>query len=373
MKIKAAVVKKAGDPFTFEDDIELHKVGPTDLLVRLVASGICLSDEAIRSGEASVGWPAILGHEGSGIVEEVGSNVTDFAPGDHVILSYWTCGKCDKCLAGHAGQCRNYTKGDFMGVRPDGDYNFSKDGHPISNMLNQSSFATATVVEQRNAIKVDKDLDLRKLGPLGCGYVTGSGTVLNALQPRPGQTIAVFGTGAVGLAAMMAAKISGCTKIIAIDRNDPRLALAKELGATDTINTNITDPVKAIKGLTNGYGVDFSIDTTGAPAITKAAIDSLTTGGTCAGVAVTSNTVNISEWGDLSAFDKRFIGVLMGDSVPQLDIPRLVEFYKLGWFPFDKTEKFYDFSQINEANEDSKSGKVIKPVLIIDKKYQPGN
>lgn len=373
MKIKAAVVKKAGDPFTFEDDIELHKVGPTDLLVRLVASGICHSDEAIRSGEASVGWPAILGHEGSGIVEEVGSNVTDFAPGDHVILSYWTCGKCDKCLAGHAGQCRNYTKGDFMGVRPDGDYNFSKDGHPISNMLNQSSFATATVVEQRNAIKVDKDLDLRKLGPLGCGYVTGSGTVLNALQPRPGQTIAVFGTGAVGLAAMMAAKISGCTKIIAIDRNDPRLALAKELGATDTINTNNTDPVKAIKELTNGYGVDFSIDTTGAPAITKAAIDSLTTGGTCAGVAVTSNTVNISEWGDLSAFDKRFIGVLMGDSVPQLDIPRLVEFYKLGWFPFDKTEKFYDFSQINEANEDSKSGKVIKPVLIIDKKYQPGN
>lgn len=314
--------KKAGDPFTFEDDIELHKVGPTDLLVHLVASGICHSDEAIRSGEASVGWPAILGH---------------------------------------------------VGVRPDGDYNFSKDGHPISNMLNQSSFATATVVEQRNAIKVDKALDLRKLGPLGCGYVTGSGTVLNALQPRPGQTIAVFGTGAVGLAAMMAAKISGCTKIIAIDRNNPRLDLAKELGATDTINTNNTDPVKTIKELTNGYGVNFSIDTTGAPAITKAAIDSLTTGGTCAGVAVTSNTVNISEWSDLSAFDKHFIGVLMGDSIPQLDIPRLVEFYKLGWFPFDKTEKFYDFSQINEANEDSKSGKVIKPVLIIDKEYQPGN
>ena len=259
-----------------------------------------------------------------------------------------------------------------MGVRPDGDYNFSKDDQHISNMLNQSSFATTAVVKQRNAVKIDKDLDLRKFGPLGCRYVTGSGTVLNALQPRPGQTIAVFGTGAVGLAAMMAAKISGYTKIIAVDRNDNRLELAKELGATHTINTIDAEPVQAIRDLTNGYGGDFSIDTTGAPVITKAAIDALTIGGTCAGIAVTSNSVNISEWGDLSAFDKNFIGVLMGDSVPQLDILRLMEFYKLGWFPFDKTEKFYDFDQINEANEDSKSGKVIKPVLIIDKDYQPG-
>ena len=196
---------------------------------------------------------------------------------------------------------------------------------------------------------------------------------MNALPPKPGQTIAVFGTGAVGIAAMMAAKISGCVKIIAVDRHDSRLKLAKELGATNTINTNDEDPVRAIKDLTNGYGVDFSIYTTGAPVITKAAISALTTGGTCAGIAVTSNSVDVSEWGDLSAFDKHFIGVLMGDSVPQLDIPRLVEFYKLGWFPFDKTEKFYDFSQINEANEDSKSGKVIKPVLIIDKDYQPGD
>lgn len=371
MQIKAAVVEKPGAPFTIEDGIDLHEVGPNDLRVHLVASGICHSDEVIRSGETPLSYPAILGHEGAGIVEEVGNAVTDFAPGDHVILSYYTDGTCDKCLSGHAGQCRNYTKGDLMGTRPDGDYNFSKDGVNIANMLNQSSFATTTVVHQRNAVKVAKDLDLRKIGPLGCGFVTGSGTVLNALQPRPGQTIAVFGTGAVGLAAMMAAKISGCTKIIAIDRNDNRLALAKELGATHTINTTKQDVVQTIKEWT-GDGVDFTIDTTGVPALTKMAIDALTTGGTCAGIAVTANVVRVGEWSDLSAFDKHFVGVLMGDSVPQLDIPRLLEFYQLGWFPFDKTEKFFTFDQINEANEASKSGEVIKPVLIIDPDYQPG-
>lgn len=215
----------------------------------------------------------------------------------------------------------------MSGVRPDGDYDFKEGSTNIANMFNQSSFTTTTVVSERNAIKVDKDVDLRKVGPLGCGYVTGSGTVFNNLQPKPGETIAVFGTGAVGLAAMMAGRISGCTKIIAVDIVPSRLELAKELGATEVINSKEEDPVEKIKSLTNGYGVDYTVDTTGIPAVTRQAIDALAQGGTCAGVAVTPNKVEVGQWTDLSANDKSFVSVLMGDSVPQIDIPRLIEFY----------------------------------------------
>ncbi len=149
-------------------------------------------------------------------------------------------------------------------------------------MFDQSSFTTTTVVRERNAFKVPKDLDLRKLGPLGCGYVTGSGTVFNTLKPEPGSTIAVAGTGAVGLAAMMAGKISGCTKVIAIDRVPERLALAKELGATDTINTNDVDMVKAVQDLTGGKGVDYLVDTTGVTKVLEDSIQALAQGG-CSG------------------------------------------------------------------------------------------
>lgn len=373
MKIKAAVVNKVGEPFEIEDNIELHDVGPNDLQVHMVASGICHSDDSIRMGRQPLSYPIVLGHEGSGIVEKVGSNVTAFKPGDHVVLSYWADHECDKCLSGKPTQCRNFNEGNFSGVRPDGEPFFKRDGEVIADMFNQSSFTTTTVVDQRNAIKVDKDLDLRKLGPLGCGYVTGSGTVFNNLKPAPGDSLAVFGTGAVGLAAMMAARIMGCTKVIAVDIVPSRLELAKELGATDIINSAEEDPVAKIKALTNGYGVNYTVDTTGIIQVTRNAIDALQQGGTCAGIAVTPNDVEVSEWKDLSANDKAFVGVLMGDAVPQIDIPRLIDFYKLGQFDFDKTEKFYDFDQINEANADSLSGKTIKPVLIIDKDYQPGD
>ena len=238
-------------------------------------------------------------------------------------------------------------------------------------MFNQSSFTTTTVVDQRNAVKVDSKLDLRKLGPLGCGYVTGSGTVFNTLKPKPGDTIAVFGTGAVGLAAMMAGRISGCIKVIAVDIVPERLELAKELGATHAINSKEEDPVEKNKELTGGYGVDWTVDTTGLSSVIMNSVAALAQGGTCAAIAVTPHLIELSTWNDLCVDDKKIVGVNMGDSIPQIDIPRLIEFYKLGWFDFDKTEKFYDFEEINQANADSVSGKTIKPVLIIDKDYRP--
>lgn len=372
MKIKAAVVEKKGDPFVIKDDIELHEVGPTDVQVHMVASGICHSDEAIRKGDASLGYPVILGHEGAGIIEKVGSEVQNLKPGDHVVMAFYADGLCDKCLEGIPTQCRNYAKYNLSGTRFDGDDQFKENGKHISDMFNQSSFTTTTVTNQRNCVKVDKDADLRRVGPLGCGYITGSGTVFNTLKPRPGQTIAVFGTGAVGLAAMMAGKISGCTRVIAVDIVPSRLELAKELGATDTINSKDEDPVKKIQELTNGYGVDFAVDTTGLPAVMKPALDALAQGGTLAAIAVTPHDFTFSTWNDLCVGDKKVIGVNMGDAIPQIDVPRLIRFNKLGMFDYEKTEKFFDFEDINEANQASVSGKVIKPVLIIDKDYKPG-
>lgn len=371
MKIKAAVVPEVGAQFEIRDNIDLHEVGPTDLQIHMVASGICHSDEAIRKGDASLGYPVILGHEGAGIVEKVGSEVKNFEVGDHVILSFYSDGTCDNCLKGMPTKCRSYAQYNLSGVRADGEDHFQENGQHISDMFNQSSFTTTTVVDQRNAVKIDKSFDLRKVGPLGCGYVTGSGTVLNTLKPKPGDTIAVFGTGAVGLAAMMAGRISGCIKVIAVDIVPERLELAKELGATHTINSKQEDAVAKIKELTGGYGVDWTVDTTGLPAVIKDAISALAQGGTCAAIAVTPHLIELSTWNDLCVDDKKVVGVNMGDSIPQIDIPRLLEFYKLGWFDFDKTEKFYDFEEINQANADSVSGKTIKPVLIIDKDYQP--
>lgn len=371
MKITAAVVQRQGEPFVITDDIELAAMGPEDVIVHMVASGICHSDEALRKGDAKIGYPIILGHEGSGIVEAVGSSVESVQPGDHVVLSFYACGVCDNCLRGIPTQCRNYAKNNLSGTRPDGSAHFTLDGQPIDDMFNQSSFTTTTVVRERNVVKVPNDLDLRKLGPLGCGYVTGSGTVLNTLKPRPGDTIAVFGTGAVGLAAMMAAKIAGCTKVIAVDQVDSRLLLAKELGATDTINSRGGDVVMAIKALTHGRGVDFTVDTTGVTKVMKEAIAALDQGGVAAEIAVTANHIDIDTWNDLCVDNKSVIGVNMGDAIPQIDIPRLIEFYQAGMFDFDKTEKFYSFADINQANTDSISGETIKPVLIIDEQYQP--
>lgn len=203
----------------------------------MVASGICHSDEAIRKGDASLVYPVILGHEGAGIIEKVGSEVQNLKPGDHVVMAFYADGLCDKCLQGIPTQCRNYAKYNLSGTRFDGDDQFQENGKHISDMFNQSSFTTTTVTNQ--------------------------------------QTIAVFGTGAVGLAAMMAGKISGCTRVIAVDIVPSRLELAKELGATDTINSKDEDPVKKIQELTNGYGVDYAVDTTGLPAVMKLALDAL--------------------------------------------------------------------------------------------------
>ncbi len=374
-QITGAVIEKLNADFQLEslevdDQPKAHGV-----LVHIVASGICHTDEAVRNGSAGeYPYPGVVGHEGAGIVEAIGSQVSTVNVGDHVILSYDYDGTCHNCLTGHPSSCVNWAKLNMAGVRPDGSVAFTRaDGSPIHNFFNQSSFTTETLVQERNVTVIDKSIDLRKVGPLGCGFVTGSGTVFNGLKPKEGDTIAIVGTGAVGSGALMAAKIKGCAKIICIDIHDNRLAMAKELGATDTINSLKEDWVEKVKALTGGEGVNFAIDTTGISAIMHQAITALASGGHLAPIAVTSKTLDFMPWNELTALQKHVDGVLMGDAIPQLALQKLINFWQAGQFPFDKLEKFYTFEQINEANKASNDGSVIKPVMIIDQDYKPGN
>ena len=370
LKGRAAVLKNVGADYEMSD-VYYSEIQEDEVLVKLVATGICHSDEAVRKGFQPSKPPLILGHEGSGIIEKVGEKVKGFEVGDHVVLSYRYCGTCSNCLTGVPASCVDYGKLNFKGVRADGTpYCYLEDGTPVMQFMGQSSFASHSIVNVSSIIKVDKSVDLRLVGPLGCGFMAGSGTVFNALKPKPGSTIAIFGTGAVGLSAMMAAKIAGCSKIIGIDIHDNRLELAKQLGATHVINSKEENVEKTIKKLTNGLGVNYSIDTSGVSAVMKTAIDILAIGGVAAPIAA-SQDLKLNPMLNLSLYNRTVKGVLMGQAIPQLSIPKLIEYYLDDRFGFDKLIQVYSLEDINKANEDAHSGKVVKPILIMDESYKP--
>ncbi|MUG67367.1 zinc-binding dehydrogenase [Paenibacillus campinasensis] len=361
MKITAAITPDQGKDFVL-DEIELAEPKANEVLVKIVASGVCHTDAVARDA-AIAPLPAVLGHEGAGIVERIGDNVTQFKPGDHVVLSFAHCGHCRNCLTGHPTVCETFNDLNFGGVHDDHTHRLSQDGRSLSTFFGQSSFATFAISHERNIVKVDEDVDLALLGPLGCGIQTGAGTVLNKLQPPFGTSIAIYGTGAVGLSAIMAAKIVGCKNIIAVDVHENRLELAKELGATHSLNGKEVDVVKEIKAITHG-GTEFAIDTTGVPPVVRQSLQALRPLGISAIVGVTPE-MTIDVHNDIMAEGKTMLGVIEGDAIPQIFIPQLVDYYKRGLFPFDKLVKFFDFNEINEAFSASKSGEVIKPILRI--------
>jgi len=372
LKVTAAVVNGVNEPYVLEE-LSLGELRYDEVLVKIVATGMCHSDEALRVGDAQYPLPAVLGHEGAGIIVEVGNAVKDLQVGDQVVLSYNFCGTCPSCRTGHPSSCTSWAPLNMGGARLDGSAIFKKeDGTPVANFFTQSSFATHTIVHQNNVVKVDSDADLRLIGPLGCGFLTGAGTVVNGLKPQTDESIAVFGTGAVGLGALMTAKIEGCSPIVAIDIHDSRLEIARELGATHTINVRTEDLAARMVEITGGRGVNFSIDTTGVSAVMKASIDVLSQGGVTAPVAITKQNLELNTALDLALANRKIAGVLMGDAVPQLAIPKLIEYHKEGRFPFDKLVKFYKFEEINEACADSNSGATIKPILIVDETYRQG-
>jgi aryl-alcohol dehydrogenase len=365
MKVSAAIAREQSKPFTIEE-VEMDDPKNDEILVRIVGSGICQTDAHVWHQRLAAPLPAILGHEGSGVVEKVGSSVKTVKPGDHVVISYQACGHCSRCLSGHYSYCDNALQANFSGARLDGTngVHFVNDneGTLHGHFFGQSSFATYALATERNTVVVPKDAPLEILGALGCGLQTGAGAILKSFKVPAGSAVAVFGTGAVGMAAIMAAKISGASIIIAVDVNKDRLDMAVELGATHTIDPSQSDTSKRIHEIT-GDGADFILDTSGRKEMLQHAVSALgsmgqvglvASGGSDATVAVAPLTLG-----------NAIRGIVQGDAVPQLFIPELIGYFKAGHFPFDKLVKIYDFKEINQAFEDSAKGIVIKPILRI--------
>ncbi|WP_431710370.1 NAD(P)-dependent alcohol dehydrogenase [Glutamicibacter uratoxydans] len=364
MKTRAAVAIAPEKDLEIRE-LELDEPQAGELRVRIVATGVCHTDAIIRDQWYPVPLPVVLGHEGAGIVDAVGPGVHGFAVGDKVVMGPAHCGACQQCVAGHPMYCVNFYDQNFGVRRADGSSAFSAAGVPVgSHFFGQSSFAQYTNVAAGGAVKVPADAPLEILGPLGCGIMTGAGAVLNVLKPQPGSSVAVFGTGAVGMAGMLAAKAAGATTIIMVDIVESRLEFAKELGATHTVNSKTTDAVTAIKEITTG-GVQFALDTTGVPAVFTQMTNSLATRGHAAlvGAAKLGTEAKIDIGTQLLAGINVHL-VIEGDAVPREFIPRLISLHQQGLFPFDKLIKTYEFEQINQAFSDSADGSTLKPVVL---------
>lgn len=372
MQIKAAVLNEQTKDLDLEN-VVLDDPKSNEVLIKTVASGICHSDIEFQDGGFPIQLPVILGHEGAGIVEKVGPNVTAFKKGDHVAVGFASDGTCKFCRSGLPGSCVNFNKLNTSGgAMGDGTYRLHKqDGQDIGNFFGQSSFGDHMVANVNNLVKVPDDLDLRIAGPLGCGYMTGAGTVLNSLKPEVGSNLAVLGTGSVGLSAVMGAAVSNCKHVIAIDKNDMRLEMAKEFGATDTINNTKENMIEEIQKIVGSEGLNYVVDTTGEPDVMKAGLTALTIKGQFAVVAMGTKTIKeLSPMIDILSFSKSITGVIEGDSVPQEFIPEMIDLYRSGKFPIDKIVKFYKPEEINQAIKDSVAGTTIKPIIVFDDQYQ---
>jgi aryl-alcohol dehydrogenase len=363
MKIKAAVVYEKSQPFQIEE-LELGEPRDDEVLVRIAATGICHTDLAGRDGYLPIPAPPhVFGHEGAGVVEKTGARVSKVKPGDHVVLSWDCCGTCLPCRSGRDSYCLNFFLHNFHGARPDGTTTLRRGDRMIhGNFFNQSSFADYALANERNVVKVTKDVPLEILGPLACGVLTGAGAVMNSLQPRPGSSMAIFGVGNVGLSAILGAVVCGCTTIIAVDRRVETFQLAREFGATHTINNTDTNPVEAIREITGG-GADYSLECVGSPEVLRQAVDCLPRCGVCGLLGVVAPGTEVRLDMDLLMNGRTVKGIIEGDAIPDLFIPRLIELHRRGRLPFDRMITFYPFHQINKAVEDMEHRRVIKPVL----------
>lgn len=364
MDIQAAVIHEPGSDYKLEN-ITLDKPKENEVLIRIVASGICHTDLSAQNQNLPVPLPAVLGHEGAGIIEEVGEGIKELSKGDQVVLSYTSCGECEYCLTGHPHACEHILSANFGGEMSDHTHRLHKQDEDISNFFGQSSFATYAVANVRNVVKVDNDVDLQLLAPLGCGVQTGAGAILNVFTPSPSSSVVVFGGGTVGMSALMAAKASGCRTIIVVDLNESRLELAHELGATHTINPSKTDVVEEIKRIT-GKGANYAIESTGVPEVLSNAVLSLAPMGKAGviGAPKMGTKVEIDVM-DMLINVKEIVGIHQGSSVPKVFIPELIELYKQGRLPLEKLITVYDFQDINKAVEATKKGTAIKPVLTM--------
>lgn len=358
IEVIAAVLCEAGGAYVLER-AEIEAPGPGEVLVRVEATGICHSDLVVGRSSGSAQLPRVLGHEGVGIVEAIGEQVTDVLVGDRVVMSFNWCGHCANCAKGRMAYCANSGPLNLSGLRLDGTPGMRGSGGPIrARFCGQSSFATYALASAHTVVPVPQDIPVEVLAPLGCGIQTGAGTVFNALQPEAGSAIAVFATGSVGLAAVMAARVAGCDRIVAVDPMPQRREAALALGATVAVHPD------EVKSATRG-GVDYAVDCIGKPEVVRAAIGTLASPGVCATIGVQGFSVPIElDQAKMVVRGQSLRGVTEGDAVPRQFIPELIGLYRDGVFPVDKLVTTFPFAKINDAIDATRRGDAVKAVLL---------
>ncbi|MFK8053425.1 MAG: NAD(P)-dependent alcohol dehydrogenase [Woeseiaceae bacterium] len=361
MKTRAAVLHKHGESMQLEN-LELAVPTADEVIVQISHVGICHTDIGAQKSQP---LPAVLGHEGTGVVIECGDAVDDLAIGDRVVLTYGSCGNCRNCQAELPSHCEQMPALNFSGYSPDGQTTLqdSKGNAVHGSFFYQSSFASHAIANQRNAIKVPDDLPPELLAPLGCGVQTGVGAVVNTLSVPAGSSMVCIGVGSVGLSAVMAAKMVGCTTIIAVDREPSRLEMAEALGATHVLPGN-DETVAAVHQITSG-GADYCFESAGNVATFHAAIESVRMGGHVGLAAVPEWAKGFHFYPGPLAMGRTITGVLEGSSVAKTFIPKLCDWLRDGSLPLHNIVQTYAFDDINSAIRDLDAGRVIKPVLML--------
>ena len=363
---RAAIARAPRQPFELAT-IEVEPPREGELLVRIAGVGLCHTDLIFRDQFLPFPQPAVLGHEGAGTVAAIGPGVTDFDVGDEVILAFSACRECKSCDNGLPSYCKDFVPLNYAGARADGSTSYRHAGQDVaSHFFGQSSFSELAVVRAVNAVKVPQtDLDLSLLGPLGCGIQTGAGAVLRSMNCEEGASIAIWGGGAVGQAAVMAACLKKLDPIILVEPMASRREIACELGATHAIDPGAQDVIEQVRSIAPG-GVAYALDTSGNAAALQDAVGSLAIQGLLGLVGVpptASDTLDINLAQQIT-YGLRTMGIVEGDSDPKTFLPELLAYHRKGQFPFDRLIETFPLEDINEAVEAQARGGCIKAVML---------
>lgn len=365
LQITAALTAAVDSPFRVLE-LDLDEPRDDEVLIRIEASGVCASDAHTRSGRIPSPLPCVLGHEGAGIVERVGSRVTHVAPGDHVALSWMpSCGTCRHCVTGRPVLCTQAAPHMLAGTLLDGTSRLRDGDDPVFHYSFLSTFASHAVVPGASAIRIDPEVPFGVAAITGCAILTGFGAAVNRAKVAPGSSVLVFGAGGVGLSAVMGAQLSGAAQIIVVDPIEEKRAQARSFGATATIDAH-DDVVGIVRSLTDGDGVDVAIDAVGAPPVLGQAFDATVRGGTIVCVGVPGADARPSLPGpDLVRHEKIVTGTLYGSSRPSVDVPRVLSLYRRGLLPLDRlVSKAYVLDDIDAAFTDLEAGRLNRGLLL---------
>jgi len=365
--VKAAVLTGIGQPLEVRDDIEIESPRAGEIKIRMAASGVCHSDLSMQNGTMFGPHPMVLGHEGAGVVEELGEGVTGFEVGDHVIVSWVAqCGECFFCTRDQGFLCERSTAALASGGLLDGTPRFSVSGQPLYQMAASGTFATHSIIPASGAVKIPKDMPLKQAALIGCGVLTGFGAAMNTANIRQGDKVAVIGCGGVGLNVIQGARVQGAGEIIAVDLSDTKLQMAKDFGATQTVNAGDGDPVAKVMELTEGRGADVAFEVIGLQQTIEQTVNMTRRGGQAILVGVPKMDAMLAVPAFLGVVlqSKEIKGCWYGSSNVQQDIPKLIELYKSGELKLDELiSRTIDLEGVNDAFEAMGTGEVARSVI----------